>query len=534
MSIVRKFAPLAQNLTERSIVDPLSLHMTGIVKDFPGLRALDGVEFSLAAGEVHALLGINGAGKSTLIKILSGVYRKDAGEIRVHDVPVEITSPQAAMECGVATVYQDPQMVPSFTGCENIFLGAETEAGGLFSRIDRKGLRARAEALLERFPVEVDLDRPVGELGPVQRESIAVLRALSRENMSILVLDEPTSILTRSEIDVLFRQIRMLAERGISIIYITHRLDEVFEIAERFTVLRDGRNVATCRTDESDADHARIAELMLGKKLATVYPEKGGGAGEDVMSVESLGFAGAFEDVSFTAARGQVLGIFGLVGSGTDELCKVLFGILRGTTGSIVMHGRAVVHRSAGDAIDDGLFLIPGDRRAEGQIADEAVSFNMTLANLGRVSGVSGLINHRKEQADADQLVSQLAVKTPTVNETVSLLSGGNQQKVVIAKGLYADSEVYVFQEPTVGVDVGAKAGIYRLIRDLSRDKAVVVVGSDCEEVYGLCDRAMVMYKGRVVTDTPVADVRLEEMLLYGLTGRGLGEAAGQVDEPGR
>ena len=498
-------------------MEPPALHMEGIVKDFPGLRALDGVEFSLARGEVHALLGINGAGKSTLIKILSGVYRMDAGRISIDGRPVDITSPQAAIDCGVATVYQDPQMVPSFTGYENIFLGAESTRKSIFSRISRPALRARAEALLERFPVEVDLAVPVGELGAVERESIAVLRALAKEKMSILVLDEPTSILTSSEIDVLFKQIRMLSERGISIVYITHRLDEVFQIADRFTVLRDGRNVATCDTNAEGMDHARVAELMLGEELATVYPPKGGGAGDEVMSVTGLSLVDRFEDVSFTACRGSILGIFGLVGSGIDELCKALFGIVPAETGTIAIGGRRVVHRSAADAIGNGLFLIPGDRRSEGQIADESVAFNMTLANLGRITGLTGWVRRRRERRDAGALVEQLAVKTPSVGERVSLLSGGNQQKVVIAKGLYARGDVYVFQDPTVGVDVGAKAGIYQLIRDLSGDKAVIVVGSDCEEVHGLCDRAIVMYKGRVALDKPVADVPLEQMLLAGL-----------------
>ena len=498
-------------------MEPLALHMTEIVKDFPGLRALDGVEFALAPGEVHALLGINGAGKSTLIKILSGVYRMDAGRILINGDPANITSPQAAIDSGVATVYQDPQMVPSFTGYENIFLGAESEKKSIFSRISRPALRARAEALLERFPVEVDLARPVGELGAVERESIAILRALSQENMSILVLDEPTSILTSSEIDVLFKHIRMLSERGISIVYITHRLDEVFELADRFTVLRDGRNVATCATNDEGMDHARVAELMLGEKLSTVYPPRGTADGPEVMAVSDLGVAGKFDQVSFTARRGSILGIFGLVGSGIDELCKALFGIVPAETGTIAINGRRVVHRSAAEAIGNGLFLIPGDRRAEGQIADESVAFNMTLANLGRITGLTGWVRRRHERRDAAALVEQLSVKTPSVGERVSLLSGGNQQKVVIAKGLYAQGDVYVFQDPTVGVDVGAKAGIYRLIRELSGEVAVIVVGSDCEEVHGLCDRAMVMYKGRVALDKPVAEVPLEQMLLAGL-----------------
>ena len=495
------------------------LEMTGIVKDFPGVRALDGAEFKLARGQVHAMLGVNGAGKSTLIKILSGVYQKDAGQIRLNGRRIKITSVQAAIDHGIATVYQDPQMIPSFTGYENIFLGAESTSKALFPRIRRRRLRDKAERLLERFPVDVDLTRPVGELGAVQKEGIAILRALSRENMSVLVLDEPTSILTRNEIEVLFRQIRILKQRGISIIYITHRLDEVFDIADRFTVFRDGRNVATCGTADEGVDHARIAELMLGKKLATVYPDKGGGPGREVMTVSGMGLAGKFQDVSFKACTGSILGIFGLVGSGIDELCKSLFGAVRCTAGTMTIGGRPVRHRSTSDAIANGLFLVPGDRRQEGQIADESVSFNMILSNMARVTGLGVLIRRKQERRDAWSLIEKLDIKTPDTREQVSLLSGGNQQKVVIGKGLYTDSEVYIFEEPTAGVDVGAKAGIYRLIRELSRDKAVIVVGSDCEEVHGLCDRAMVMYKGRVALDKPVGEVRLAEMLLTGLTG---------------
>ena len=501
-------------------MEELALEMTGIVKEFPGVRALDGAGFRLARGEVHALLGINGAGKSTLIKVLSGVYQSDAGRITLNGRPIEINSPQDAIDHGIATVYQDPQMIPSFTGYENIFLGSESESAGIFSRIRRKELLARAEELLDRFPVDIDLTRPVGELQAVEKESIAILRALSRRNMSVLVLDEPTSILTRKEIDILFEQIRMLKESGISIIYITHRLDEVFEIADRFTVFRDGRAEATFGTGDEGVDHARIAELMLGEELTSVYPEKGDGAGEEAMSVTGLGLTGAFQDVSFKASAGSILGIFGLVGSGIDELCKSLFGVLHCTAGTMAIGGRTVRHRSTSDAIGNGLFLVPGDRRREGQISDESVSFNMILSNMSRVTGLGVLIGRKQERRDARSLIEKLGVKTPNTNERMSLLSGGNQQKVVIGKGLYTDSDIYIFEEPTAGVDVGAKAGIYGLIRELSRDKAVIVVGSDCEEVYGLCDRAMVMYKGRVVMDKPVGEVRLEEMLLAGLTGR--------------
>jgi len=501
-------------------VEELCLEMTGIVKQFPGVRALDGADFQLAPGEVHALLGINGAGKSTLIKVLSGVYQADAGQIALDGRRIEINSPQAAIGEGIATVYQDPQMIPSFTGYENIFLGAESDSGGLFPRIRRKRLLARAEELLARFPVDIDLTRPVGQLEAVQKESIAILRALSRENMSVLVLDEPTSILTRREIEILFEQVRMLKARGISIIYITHRLEEVFEIADRFTVFRDGRNVATCSTSDEKIDHARIAELMLGRKLANVYPPKGIEPGAEVLSVSGLAVEDSFEALSFTARRGWILGVFGLVGSGIDALCKSLFGVLRPTGGTITIDGKEVRLTSASDAIAAGVFLGPGDRRSEGQSADESVSFNMVLANMAGIS-LGGLIRGRRERRDASALVSQLAIKTPDTREQMSLLSGGNQQKVVIGKGLYTDADVYIFQEPTAGVDVGAKAGIYELIRDLAGEKAVIVVASDCEEVYGLCDHAMVMYRGRVAMDKPASEVRIEQMLLCGLTGQG-------------
>jgi len=502
-------------------VEDLSLEMTGIVKEFPGVRALDGAEFNLARGEVHALLGINGAGKSTLIKVLSGVHQADAGQIELNGRRIEINSPQDAIDSGIATVYQDPQMIPSFTGYENIFLGAESDSAGLFPRIRRKKLLARARALLERFPVDIDLTRPVGELQAVEKESIAILRALSRENMSVLVLDEPTSILTRKEIEILFEQIRMLKESGISIIYITHRLDEVFRIADRLTVFRDGRNVATCLTSDKGVDHARIAELMLGRELTNVYPPRGRSPGDAVLSVRGLALAGKFAETSFTARRGWILGVFGLVGSGIDELCKTLFGVLRRTAGTTEINGRKVALGSPSDAIAGGLFLVPGDRRTEGQISDESVSFNVILSNMARVSGMGFLIDRRAERTDAVSIVEELDIKTPDVSEPVSLLSGGNQQKVVIGKGLYTDGEVYIFQEPTVGVDVGAKTGIYEMIRGLSAEKAVIVVGSDCEEIYGLCDHAMVMYQGKVVMDKPASEVRLDQMLLCGLTGKG-------------
>jgi ABC-type sugar transport system ATPase subunit len=501
--------------------------MKGIKKEFPGVKALDGVDFYLKPGEVHALLGINGAGKSTLIKILSGVYTKDKGTIFLDGNQIEINSPQDAMDHGIATVYQDPQMIPSFTGYENIFLGFETEGKGTFTRIDRKKLHEKAERILERFPVDIDLTRPVLQLTAVEQEIIAILRALSRE-MSVLVLDEPTSILTENEKQVLFGLIHVLKKQAVSIIYISHRLEEIYQVVDRLTIIRDGRNVATLKAKDKDADHMAIAELMLGEKMDQIYPAKGKVSGEEILSVNGLSLEGRFQDVSFAASKGEILGIFGLVGSGTEELAKVLFGLFPSTKGKIQIHGGEIRFRSAREAIQNGIFLIPGDRRVEGLIDVQPISFNISLASLKRIANFLGLVRRKQEKRETYALVEQLALTPPDVNLKVSFLSGGNQQKVVICKGLFAEAEIYIFFEPTAGVDVGTKTGIYSLIRELSKRAVVILISSDCEEVAGVCDRVMTMFKGKVTMDEDVDRVSPEEILLCGIKERGPGDRYGK------
>jgi ribose transport system ATP-binding protein len=509
-------------------MDNYSLQMKGIYKEFPGVKALMGVDFSLVPGEVHALLGMNGAGKSTLIKILAGIYQKDSGEIYVKGEKVEIHNPKAAKALGISTVYQDPQMIPSFTGYENIFLGSESQGKSVFSRISRRGMLKEAQKLLEKYPFQIDLTKPVYEMETVEKETIAVLRALSVENASILVLDEPTSILTRKEIDVLFKQIDILKKNGIPIIYITHRLDEVFQVADRFTVLRDGMNVGTYNVKDSGIDNSKITELMLGKKMSQVYPDRTGNPATEYLRLEHLSLESFYQDINLSARKGEVLGIFGLVGSGFDELCKSIFGLLPPTNGKMYIEGKEVNITSVPDAIKKGVYLIPGDRRVQGQISDESVSFNLTLSALEKISMVLGLINPGRENKAAKKIVDDLQIKTPDLGQKVGFLSGGNQQKVVIGKGFYADSDLYIFEEPTIGVDVGAKSSIYKLIRQLSKDKTVIVVSSDVEEVYGICDQAIVLFKGKVVLQKPVDQTRLEEMLLYGLTGGPIGGKNGE------
>ncbi len=494
------------------------LEMRGIVKEFPGVKALDGAELKLMPGKVHALLGINGAGKSTIIKILSGVYQKDAGDMFLDGKKIKITSPQAAIDHGIATVYQDPNMIPSFTGYENIYLGFESDKKGLFPRINRKKLKQKAEELLKRFSVEIDLNVPVAQLSAVERETIAILRALSRE-MSILVLDEPTSILTEKETNTLFELIKTLKQQNIAIVYITHHLEEVEQIADQFTIFRDGKSIATLDVKEHGADHKKIAELMLGKTMTSIYPDKIFQPGETCLSVQKLGLNEKFKNISFKARKGEVLGVFGLVGSGIDELGKVLFGIFPKDEGVIEIKDRPVNMKSAADAIKNGILLVPGDRRQEGLIGDEPVRFNVSISNLDRISGKTGLIKSKKEASSVQSLVETLEVAPSDISIEVSLLSGGNQQKVVIAKTLFAEGDVYIFQEPTVGVDVGAKSGIYKLIRELSKEKAVIVISSDCEEIFGNCDRVIVMYKGEPVMAKNMEDTQLEELLLFGVKG---------------
>ncbi len=494
------------------------LRIEGIKKQFPGVLALQGVNFDLQPGEVHALLGINGAGKSTLIKILSGIYSCDEGEFFLDGSPISISTPQSAKEAGIATVYQDPQMIPSFTGYENIYLGSESESRSVFRLMRRTELRNMARELQRKYPFGVDLTRRVRDLGTVERESIAILRALSRENTRVLILDEPTSILTRREIDILFERIAILQKRGIAVIYITHRLEEVFQIADRFTVLRDGKNVGTF-TVSDQVDENKIAEMMLGQKLQKVYPEHNTDPGDVVFEVQGLSLAEAYRNINFSVRRGEILGIYGLVGSGFDELCKSLFGILAFDGGVVQLHGKEISIPSASSALKSGVFLVPGDRRVEGQILNETLSFNVTLANLRKISGSLGMIQQRKERQDSKEIIERLQIKANSPGVIVSKLSGGNQQKVVIGKGLYTDSDVYLFEEPTVGVDVGAKSSIYHLIRELSAQKAVLLASSDLEEVYGLSDRILVMYKGGIVLDKPVSRTTLEEVLICGLTG---------------
>lgn len=495
------------------------LAMRGIDKRFGDVQALGGVDFDLGPGEIHALLGVNGAGKSTLVKILAGVYTKDAGTIEIAGAPYELGSPRAAIEAGVAVVQQHPELVDDLTGAENIFLGQEGAKPGLFARIDRGAIASRAAQVLKRFPIDIDLSRRVGDMPAVDREIVAILHALRQENTRILILDEPTSTLTEREKASLFSMMRAMKAAGIAIIYITHRLEEVFEIADRFTVFRGGRNVASFTAAEAQARNISIPNLMLNSDKGLAFPPKTGrGDGAVVIEARGLGASGLFRDVSFAARKGEILGIFGLVGSGADELSKALFGAVSPDAGELLLDGRPVRFASPAQALRAGIFLVPGDRRTEGLTLDEDVVFNTTLANLGRASRV-GLLRVGENRRQARTLAEKVDLQPMKLDRSLRGFSGGNQQKVVIAKGLYRQARAYIFVEPTVGVDIGARSRIYALMREIARDAAVIVVSSDCDEAYGVADRTFALYKGVPVAPAGRAPTR-DELLSAGIMGR--------------
>lgn len=501
-------------------MEAATLTATGIAKRFGPVVALEQVDFTLMPGEIHALLGINGAGKSTFIKILSGIFQKDAGTITVAGQEVHFRSPEDAIRAGVATVQQHPELVGDMTGFDNIFLGRETKGGGLFGRIDRAALEARAAALLKRFPIDIDLSQPLARMSPVQREAVAILQALASDDIRVLILDEPTSTLTEVERADLFAMMNVLRAQGISIIYITHHLEEVFEIADTFSVFRGGRTVARMSADQARREGVSLATMMLGEALGGVFPPKAEAAPTGPVVFEARGLAAgrAFQGVNFDLRRGEILGIFGLVGSGLDELSKALFGAQAISAGQMQLEGQELRPKSPAAALKAGMFLVPGDRRAEGLTLSRDAIFNVPLANLGRATAGRWMLQRRRIRRDAGDLTRRVALHPPVLDLPASGYSGGNQQKIVLAKGLYAEAKVYVFVEPTIGVDIGARAKIYALIRELAQTAAVIVMSSDCDEVHGIADRSIALYKGRQVP-APAEAYSRDELLMAGILG---------------
>jgi ribose transport system ATP-binding protein len=487
------------------------IRMTGIAKAFSGVTVLDEVSFDLEAGETHALLGGNGAGKSTLMKILEGVYTLDRGTIELDGEPVQLGSPQAARRHGVAMIFQELSLVPTLTVAQNIYLTREARTrGGL---LDDRALERQASALLAELGVDIDPRTEVGRLGVASMQLVEIAKALSQD-ARVLIMDEPTASLARSEVEALFRIIDRLKQRGIAIVYITHRLEEVMTVADRVTVLRDGRLVGTRRTSELDVE--ALIELIVGSAVGRAL-EHGERAvdrsGTPLLSLRSVSTPTGLDGIDLDLFAGEIVGLAGLMGSGRSELARAVFGIDALSAGEIRLRGERVRIRRPADAIEHGIVLVPEDRRTQGLVLGHSVERNLTLALLQRLSR-GGLLDDGEGESIAERYVARLGIRTRALDTPVRRLSGGNQQKVVLAKWLATEPDVLILDEPTVGVDINTRSEIADLIRDLAdHGKSVLLISSELAEVLALADRILVLRDGRIHRSVGRAEVADEPEL---------------------
>lgn len=491
------------------------LQMVGITKQFPGVLALDNVSFEVERGEIHALVGENGAGKSTLLKILAGALPMDKGEILLDGKPVHFTSPLDAINMGIAVIYQEFNLVPYLSAGENIFLGREPRKFNGF--VDFKTLHAKAQAILDRIGANFSSKEIVSRLSVAQQQMTEIAKALS-QNAQIIAMDEPTSALTEREVEHLFDIARGLKEEGVAIIFVSHRLEEVFQIADRITVLRDGKYVGTKRVEETNRDE--VITMMVGREIKEKIPKRPAPIGEEILRVEGLARRGVFSDISFTLHKGEILGLAGLVGSGRTEIARAIFGADPLDSGKIYLEGKEVHIRSPQDAIRLGIGLLTEDRKRYGLVLPMSVRENTTLANLMEVA-MRGFINFSKERAVAQRFVDELAIKTPSVEQIARNLSGGTQQKLVLAKWLFTKSKVLIFDEPTRGIDVGAKVEIYELMNQLAeRGVGIIMISSELPEVLGMSDRILVIHEGKIAGELKREEATQEKIMHLATGGR--------------
>jgi rhamnose transport system ATP-binding protein len=489
------------------------LHADGIHKSYSGVHALKNASFELLSGEVHALVGENGAGKSTLIKIITGAVERDLGSIVVSGNSVNHLTPATARSLGIAAVYQQPALWPDLSIAENIALGEE--AGGAWKRIDWAARRKRGEALLLRAGARMDPDRIVSTLSMPEQQILEIARALGAD-AKILILDEPTASLTHREVESLFQVIRSLRTQGVGIIYISHRLEEISEISNRITVMRDGSTVGTFLTAE--VDRARLIELMVGRSIESVYQKRPVARGEVAVELRSIcgAIAGVF-DISLAVRRGEILGISGLVGAGRTELAETIFGLRPYDSGEILVNNVAVRINSPRAAIECGIGYVPEDRRNHGVVLAMPVVSNASLASLDRVSR-RGLISHRMECELADEYIGRLRIKTSSRYSYAGDLSGGNQQKLALARWLAIKPRILILDEPTQGVDIGSKAEIHNLITELAEQGvAIILISSELPEILGMSDRIAVMRAGRIAGVLSREEATQEKLLALAL-----------------
>ncbi len=483
--------------------------MRHITKTFPGVQALQDVDLEVRAGEVHALVGENGAGKSTLMKILAGAQPRDTGDILLNGQPVHVDSPTQAMALGISIIYQEFNLVPYLNAAENIFLGREPRAA-VPGFVDFGTMYRESQAIIDRLGVKLDARTPVNRLSVAQQQMVEIAKATSRRS-SIIIMDEPSATLTDHELRSLFELIRQLKADGVAVVYISHRLEEIFEICDRVTVMRDGKRIDTC--DVSAVNRDDLIRMMVGRELTQMIPKQVAPIGEPVLELDGFGRKGALTDITLQVRQGEILGIAGLVGAGRTELARAIFGADPVDAGSMKIDGAVVRVKSPQDAIALGIGLVTEDRKGQGLILGMAVRENITLANLRELARLN-FINGRAEREVARKYVEDLTIRTPSVEQTVRNLSGGNQQKVVLAKWLFTKSKLLIFDEPTRGIDVGAKTEIYQLMNELTaRGAAVIMISSELPEVLGMSDRILVMHEGRIAGELTRAEATQEGIM---------------------
>lgn len=469
------------------------LEMKHITKEFPGVKALDDVSLELNAGEVLALVGENGAGKSTLIKILSGAYTPDDGEIFLNGEKLEHITPISAIKNGISVIYQELNNVDQITVAENIFLGSLPRSGPL-KTVDYKALRQNAQKVLDEVGLKVDPFTPLEKLSIAQKQLVEIAKALSKD-IKILVMDEPTAALNNKEIAIMFGLIRELTAKGIGILYVSHRMEEIFELSDRVMVMRDGQNVAAMPTNEVDAQ--QLISLMVGREIKDLYPKRLPVKEEICFSVQGL-TTDRIHDISFDVKKGEIVGLFGLMGCGRTEIAEAIFGAVSRKSGVMTLDGKEISPKSPHAAKKEGIGYIPADRKQDGLMLIHSVGRNMTISVLEKIKK-NRLLNKRKENALVSEWIERLAVKTPSANTAINSLSGGNQQKVVLAKWLAIDPKLLILNEPTRGIDVGSKQEIYRLMNELSEQGiGIIMISSDLSEVMGMSDRIAVVCNGRI------------------------------------
>jgi ribose transport system ATP-binding protein len=486
--------------------------MSGISKSFPGVRALTNVDFDLMKGELHALVGENGAGKSTLMKILSGLYKADEGDLYLSGEKIVNTGLGEMIHHGIGVIYQELNLIPYLSVAENIFLGREPKTP--FGTIDWAKMHAMTREVLSPFKLDIKPQQKVKALGAAYQQIIEIAKALSL-NAEILVMDEPTAALTGHEVDRLFEIIKKLKDDGVSIIYISHRLEEVHLLADRITILRDGERVITKQRGEMNNDE--MIKYMVGRVLEEQYPQYDSNPGDVVLEVKGLSKHGICEDVSFSARAGEILGFVGLVGAGRTEIMQTIYGYRKKDAGEVVLNGKPIEIKSCQDAVLKGIGLIPEERKQQGLVLGMSVFDNAALSVLDLYS-TAGVLHRGKINDEVNTMIDSMSIKTPSVKQLVRNLSGGNQQKVVLAKWFIRHCDVYIFDEPTRGIDVGAKVEIYRLMQNLAkRGAAVIMISSELPEVMNISDRIAVVFEGRIVKQCKKGELNEEQVMEYSL-----------------